>query len=241
LKKVENNHPVTDSGRPIAMVVRGTKEIPTDIFINCHMINASVLKIFTHTDNVFKEEFGGKTLLQMSDTSDILSSGKTGNELWFDYCVRRIEDTIDDMLENDFEINSFVHVPNIWIMGDFNDPQGHLFIHFSKNPITIRGMKFKIQFGNAFETCCPNTNSSQEKEDETVSVVKYKAPFNKSLRDLITNDEFTKRALDVFKRPPLFKGDNIGKAFSIHSDAPIVEVETIEPRTSDHYFVKTKN
>lgn len=239
LKKVENNRPVTDSGRPISMVVRGSKEIPTDVFINCHMINASILKVFTQSNGTFKEEYDGKTLLQMSDEKNILGSGKTGNELWFEYCIRRMEETINDMLINDFGITSFeTYMPNMFIMGDFNDPEGTLFEYFKNHSIKVLNKKFFIQFGNALKTCCPNTNSSKEKEGETAQTVKYKAPMNKSLRDFIESDTMREKALKVFEQEPLFKGDNIGQFYVEETSTPTVHVTKLSHRTSDHHFVK---
>jgi len=241
--------PNTDSGRPISMVIRGTEKDPKEIYINCHMLNASILKIFKKENDIYTETNQGSLL---TNSGEKIGNTKTGDDVWFDYCIKRLEETLNELLQ-DFGSPSLNENTKVYIMGDFNDPEGKLLDYLEENPITMGGQSYKFIFGDKLETCCPNTNSAkEEKSDDTIGKVKTKAPFNRGLRDYIDNKVIEgKQALVEAKRiyglTPIFKGDNIGKGYLVggkdeneeakKKGKPVVRM--IEKKTSDHGFVTT--
>ena len=240
--------PNTDSGRPISMVIRGTQQEPNEIYINCHMLNASILKIFKKEKDTYTETNQG-SLLTNSDTK-IGGTTKTGEEVWFDYCIERLQDTLNELL-SDFGIENLDLTTKVYIMGDFNDPEGKLLEYLEDHPINMGGKSYKFIFGKQLDTCCPNSNSAGEIKD--INIVKQEKPFNKGLRDYVENKEVEsgKKALDeairIYALTPIFKGDNIGKGYIVGGEDDNEEAKTegkpdvrmIEEKTSDHGFVTT--
>lgn len=288
--KVEiGQNPNTDSGRPISMVIkiRETDENPDEIYINCHMLNASILKIYkksaykegsehykydeqvyddtekTYVDKL-KDDTRPSSLLQLSDivlpgTKNIMindskandhSEDITGNQVWFDYCLDRLSKTLNELL-SDFGIEKLDESTKVYIMGDFNDPEGTLLNYLETHPINMGGKSYQFVFGEQLDTCCPNSNSAGKIED--INEVKQKKPFNRGLRDYIENKEVEKgkfaliEAKSIYGLTPIFKGDNIGKGYIVGGEGDNEEakkngkpdVRMIEEKTSDHGFVTT--
>lgn len=254
------NKGVTDSGRPISMVIKKNSDAtPQEIYINCHMLNASILKIFKKTDKGYipqKFENGAlsdiedvnaaTTLLQIgnvtidgTETPNAPNTKLSGTDLWIFYCMKRLQATITELLTdfNNVEINNNTKV---FIMGDFNDPEGKLLTHLEGQGIVIGKQTFKFKFGNRVKSCCPNKNSAAEKGTHTsIEDVKQEEPFNKMLPKLIPKGGLRDEAIKIFGYEPMFAGDNVGEGYVDGQPEPTVKATLIDEKTSDHSFVKT--
>lgn len=262
LRSVDNyvilkNKDGTDSGRPISMVIKRT---PQEIYINCHMLNASILKIFEKTENGYSEQIydgilrkktetdGQKTstLLQIGDYEPLPDNSlrTSGTDMWIEYCMKRLQATINELL-NDFNNVKIDKNTKVFIMGDFNDPEGKLLDKLEEDGIKIKGIHFKFKFGKGTDgdrvkSCCPNKNSAAEKGTHTsIEDVKQEEPFNKMLPKLIPKGGLRDEAIEIFGYEPMFAGDNVGEGYVDGQPEPTVTATLIDERTSDHSFVKT--
>ena len=174
-----------DCGRPIGIVIKKNQDgtIHT-IHINCHMVNPSVLKPFTLTDGVYSTPSGidgTKTILQLG--------GEYYPVHWIKYCIKRLENTINDMLSNDFKLNPDTITESISFVltGDLNDPDGDLSNYLNDIGINVLGkpVKFYYDKNNSLLTACPNTNSSFVGKGADKDSRKNQA-FNRSFAQLNT-------------------------------------------------------
>ena len=253
-KATAKDGPFTDSGRPISMVI---KNAPREIYINCHMLNASLLKIFKKTttgyipqkfDNVTLSDADNAddatSLLQIGDAPISELSQNTGTDLWLQYCMKRLQATITELL-NDFKDVKIDANTKVFIMGDFNDPEGKLLDKLEEDGINIKGVRFKFKFGNETDgkkvkSCCPNKNSAAKKGTETtIENVKQEKPFIEELPNLITDKKLRDEAIEISNYDPMFAGDNVGEGYIEGQPRPNVKAGPIAEKTSDHSFVKT--
>lgn len=259
-KNDKKNH---DDGRPISMVVRqrrnssnnstpkeGDTEVSSPpehiytnyashIYINCHMLNPSVLKIFDTDKNKLSEE----SLLQIGKKT--VYNNLTGMDIWYKYCQDRFSKCINELVYK-FRGLKIDDNTKIIFFGDFNDSLGYL----ASKPLTftINGKEYYVQiFGNNEKTCCPNTNSAYYKGGRTIDSIIQQKPFGITFSN--TKKENTDKIKDELPthlknynnfNNLAFPGDYIGvavkkKGVNISHES---KVSIIEEGGSDHKFLK---
>uniref|UniRef100_A0A6C0DBG1 Uncharacterized protein n=1 Tax=viral metagenome TaxID=1070528 RepID=A0A6C0DBG1_9ZZZZ len=192
-----------DSGRPIAMIIKGTTDKPEIVHINCHMPNPSILKHYIKINNTYecqnktpkigideKVEKDEKNEDIMVETSILIEQKgekpQKSTEIWLKYCRKRLSTTIQEML-GDFGFENLDNFEDntTWIItGDFNDIGTLLKDSLREEGIKVFGKDIYFNFVDVLETCCPNTNSSGGKDEN-----KKKPPFSRSFSALGTSEE----------------------------------------------------
>lgn len=188
LKKGTSQNP--DSGRPIACVVEGTYKYNEDgeivienkkqkidkistIHINAHVPNPSALR-YINNDNIV-DSFS-ITGMNTPDRWDI----------WVTYCIGNIQKCIDEILKNDFGIETIPETTNFLLTGDFNDPIGKLREKLTDG-IKILNKTVKFNFGKEkLYTACPNTNSTNAIRYDNQELISTSPDFTKAFKFLST-------------------------------------------------------
>ena len=236
----KNDRMEYDDGRPISMVVRQKEPNPAShIYINCHMLNPSVLKIFDE-----KNGLSTQSLLQIGKKEQSDYNELTGMDIWYEYCQDRFSKCINE-LEKKFPGLKIDDNTKIIFFGDFNDSLGYL----ASKPLrfTIKGKEYYVKiFGNNKKTCCPNTNSAYSTDKTTIDKIIEEEPFGITFSN--TKKENTDKIKDELPKhlknynnfnDPAFPGDYIGVA--VKKDVNIShesKVSIIEEGGSDHKFLK---
>lgn len=242
-----------DGGRPISMIVYPITDKVKIIHVNCHMVNPSVLKIYTQSDgNKFTliPDPNDKTILQLGDTP---IGSISATQLWINYCVTRMQETITEML-SDFNIESLDGTERWILTGDFNDAHGKLKTHLSNTGITVLENTILFHFGaEELKTCCPNTNSCnpQLDEDVTNNLSQYKMKKANPQDRIAANlsfkaiaDENNKTLVDNFGKfidpgAYAFQGDYVAISRNSGLTPTLTALQTqTSDLTSDHIFVK---
>jgi hypothetical protein len=178
LKDFKDGQQKPDSGRPISMIIREANKEKNEkmiIYLNCHMPNPSVLKIYNDSG-----------VLNNADSILQINNDNT-TKLWIDYCREQLQETIVAMLSDfEFDLSNPVPVGTPWIIcGDFNDSLGKLKESLTNDGIKILGQEIKFLFSDNIKTCCPNRNSMNQTENEDVKLVASRYNFNRNFDDLI--------------------------------------------------------
>jgi hypothetical protein len=258
----KNDNMKNDDGRPISMVVRqrrnssnnstpkeGDTEVSSPpehiytnyashIYINCHMLNPSVLKIFDE-----KNGLSTQSLLQIGKNKQSKYNDLTGMDIWYKYCQDRFSKCINELVSKfpDLKIDDNT---KIIFFGDFNDSLGYL---ASKSlRFTIKGKEYYVKiFGNNEKTCCPNKNSAYYKGGRTIDSVIQQEPFGITFMNKEENITKIKTELPILLDKyhnfdyPAFPGDYIGVAVKKGVEiSPNSKVSIIEEGGSDHKFLK---
>ena len=237
---VDNDKKEYDDGRPISMVVRQKETNPAShIYINCHMLNPSVLKIFDTNTKKLSEE----SLLQIGKEKQSGYNELTGMDIWYKYCQDRFSKCINELVKKFPNLNIDDNTKIIFF-GDFNDSLGYL----ASKPLkfTIRDKEYYVQiFGNDKKTCCPNTNSAFTKSDKEIDSIIQKKPFGITFSN--TNDENIDKIKDELPEHLdnynnfnnlAFPGDYIGLGLKDGDRNIAKSVSIIEEGGSDHKFLK---
>jgi len=200
-----------DSGRPIAMIIKGTTDKPEIVHINCHMPNPSLLKTCKKNEELFEDISNKPTILQNHNSEN---SENPETDIWLAYCRQRLSTTIIEML-GDFGISNLANFTNTtWIItGDFNDIGTLLKDSLGTEGITVFGDIIYFTFKDVGPTCCPNTNSSGGKDENIIN-----PPFNRPFSALGSTEEKINIKTDLSLEQKKTEIEKMNKDKTIYKD-----------------------
>ena len=173
-----------DAGRCIGMVVKMNGDNIDVMHLNCHMVNPSAIKVFRKSNETLTVKSDGKYDVTNVESNKTIMQLDTYNDEWLNYCVKRLNECIGDML-GDFDLTAenITKDTKFVLTGDLNDSDGKLIDRLCKTGIQI-GQK-TIKFAPPSKkllTACPNVNSTKVAIGNTDT--KKRDGFNKSLNYL---------------------------------------------------------